>query len=58
MDFHFDKWRMAYCYSSECPSRTKEKPYPYGEIVMRGEETKCPHCGLVMTIVANSSDLD
>lgn len=58
MKFQIDKWRMNYCYNHLCSYRSKEKPSPYGQITTDGKSEKCPHCGMKMTVVANSSDLD
>lgn len=57
LDFNWINVRQCYCYNSNCPSRTEEKPYPYGCLSMNGEKVDCCYCGEEMTIVANTSDI-
>lgn len=52
----FEDFCMAYCYKTDCPVRTKEKPYPYGKLVENKEKTLCPHCKRPMTKTASFSD--
>jgi hypothetical protein len=63
--------QQYYCYKSDCPARTPEKPYPHGEcrfmdgfklpngdIVGKAPKSgvKCPYCKRKMTAVVNMNE--
>ena len=47
-------FQQYYCYNTDCPIRTKEKPWPHGEAMLVGHKgaVKCPHCKRKMMRVA------
>ena len=45
-----------YCYSSECPVRTKKEPWPRSDIDPNKKRATCFHCGKKMTVVASAKD--
>jgi hypothetical protein len=62
-------WVTYYCYDSNCPARTKEKPWPRSEgelkwvnlISKKGNTYRrrrwcCNHCGKEMTGAVNAND--